>query len=44
MVKVKFTITGNRRYYGTTNGVTWYPLEADQATELVDQGIPLELS
>lgn len=44
MIKIRFTASGNRRYYGTTNGVSWYPLSAEHASELTQSGIPLELT
>lgn len=43
MIAVRFSLTGSKRYYGTANHVTWYPLTGHEATQLVERGIPLEL-
>lgn len=43
MVAVRFSLTGSRKYYGTTNHVTWFPIAPHEATQMVENGVPLEL-
>lgn len=41
---IRFTVSGNREYYASYNGVTWWKIDPESATHQVEKGAELQLT